>query len=149
MGVILQMVEFLYHQAISHHALGNLSEAVASYSACMAYNANPYDGETEEEKIYPFLSFYLREVALYMHHHLEEPVVNYSLDADLSPELKVRLLGPWEGEGTEDQLCRSTQLVHCGVNYPNKHTRTTQTTYIPEPYIGSFGTAGEPRQTTQ
>jgi hypothetical protein len=55
----------------------------------MAYNANPYDGETDEEKLYPFLSFYLREVALYMHHHFEEPMANYSLDADLSPELKV------------------------------------------------------------
>lgn len=88
-----QMVELLFLRAICHHALGNVHEAVADYEACLSYQrpttstAPPLN---EEARSFQYLSFYQKEMALYLYNSLDRLAASFCPDAELMAVFKVR-----------------------------------------------------------
>jgi hypothetical protein len=82
----------MYLRAICHHALGHASAAAADYNACMNYSPKPGRVQSEESTMYQYLSFYQRELALYVYHHLDMPVVDFSMDCEIPALFKVTTL---------------------------------------------------------
>jgi hypothetical protein len=74
------------HAGACHHALGYFIEAVRDYERAMSVESPDL---TDDARSRQFLSFYQREMALYVHARLDTPVADYSLDRDLHPVFKV------------------------------------------------------------
>ena len=90
MRCCLQRVDLMYLRAICHHALGRAVAAAADYNACMNYSPKPGRVQGEESTMYQYLSFYQRELALYVYHNLDRPVVDFSMDCEIPALFKVR-----------------------------------------------------------
>jgi len=114
-----QMVELLFQRAICYHALGYIASAVKNYEACLSWNkvsdhtflpncnriimlGSVHDSlvcqlsmlqtgsdVSEETRSFQFLSFYQKEMALYLYNSLDRPVQDMCLDAELQPLFKV------------------------------------------------------------
>lgn len=76
------------HAGACHHALGNTHEAVKDYESTFSITSSELG---EDAKSRQFLTFYQREMALYMRSNIDRPVDEYCLDHDLPPEFKASL----------------------------------------------------------
>ena len=90
------MIELLFLRAICHHALGYVREAVRDYEDCLTFSSS---NSTDEQRAFQFLSFYQKEMALYMYKNLDRPVLNFCPDAELQPLFKVGQGGCQGGVG--------------------------------------------------
>ncbi|GAX83792.1 hypothetical protein CEUSTIGMA_g11217.t1 [Chlamydomonas eustigma] len=79
------MVELFYQRAICYHALGYIKEAVRDYEACMSWTKGL---ATEETRAFQYLSFYQKEMALYLYHNLDRGMKDMCLDAETQPLFK-------------------------------------------------------------
>uniref|UniRef100_A0A383VVQ9 Uncharacterized protein n=1 Tax=Tetradesmus obliquus TaxID=3088 RepID=A0A383VVQ9_TETOB len=84
-----QRVELLYMRAICYHALGYARAALADYEACMNCKPRVDEGPAgEESRMFQFLSFYQREMALFTAHSLDRRAADFCLDSELTPLFK-------------------------------------------------------------
>jgi len=92
-------VELLFLRAICHHALGEFEEATADYQRCLTYTGVPKSsspaclrptgrGVSEDALAFQALSFYQKELALYLYHHLDRPTSTFCMDKDMLPLFK-------------------------------------------------------------
>eukprot|EP00775_Hariotina_reticulata_P011921 gene11921-12065_t len=84
-----QKVELLYLRAICFHAQGYARKAVADYDACMNCKPRMDEGPVgEESRMFQFLCFYQREMAMFVYHNMEKRSADFCLDTELSPVFK-------------------------------------------------------------
>ncbi|KAG2493602.1 hypothetical protein HYH03_008119 [Edaphochlamys debaryana] len=84
-----QVIEVLYLRAICYHALGGVREAVHDYEECLNYI--PKGGlanVSEETRQFQFLSFYQKDMALYMYHSLDRRAADFCPDSELPAVFK-------------------------------------------------------------
>ncbi|KXZ44388.1 hypothetical protein GPECTOR_68g359 [Gonium pectorale] len=100
-----QVVEVLYLRAICHHALGAVREAVRDYDECIGrIPKGGLSNATEETRQFQFLSFYQKDIALYMYHSLDRRAADFCPDSELPAVFKrtgwagaraLRMAGGW------------------------------------------------------
>ncbi|GLC64956.1 hypothetical protein PLESTF_000225900 [Pleodorina starrii] len=84
-----QVIEVLYLRAICHHALGAVREAVRDYEECLNYvPKSGHAAATEEARQFQFLSFYQKDMALYMYHSLDRKAADFCPDSELPAVFK-------------------------------------------------------------
>lgn len=74
------------HTGVCNHALGHHASAIADYNACFQ---TAHDGVAPDIITLQVVSFYLKELALYTHAHLDTPVDSFCYDRDIHPVFKV------------------------------------------------------------
>ena len=78
-------IELLYQRGVCYHALGYMSEAVRDYEECMRVNK---PDASEETRSFQYLSFYQKEMALYLYSNFDKKTHEYCLDCDIQPLFK-------------------------------------------------------------
>ncbi|KAG2452817.1 hypothetical protein HYH02_002163 [Chlamydomonas schloesseri] len=84
-----QVIEVLYLRAICYHALGATREAVRDYDDCLGHV--PKTGianVSEEARQFQFLSFYQKDIALYLYHALDRQAKDFCPDSELPAVFK-------------------------------------------------------------
>lgn len=78
-------IELLYQRGVCYHALGYMREAIKDYQACMSVNK---EDASEETRSLQYLSFYQKELALYLYSNFDKRASEYCLDCDVQPLFK-------------------------------------------------------------
>ncbi|MEW5314536.1 MAG: hypothetical protein WDW38_006026 [Sanguina aurantia] len=80
------MIDLLYIRAICYHAMGYMKEAVRDYEDCLAWSRAT--NMTEETRAFQYLSFYQKDLALYLYKNYDTPASSFCPDVDISPLFK-------------------------------------------------------------
>lgn len=164
----LQAIELLYLRAICHHALGNMREAVRDYEDCLAFvpkspsPALPASGSSsragagdglsggaggsnvsEEARSFQFLSFYQKDIVLYMAKSLDRNAADFCPDSELPALFKVGgagsaavgggWVGGWAGAETRDSPVVAQPLR---ARAPFTSSAACTGTLLPHPTLG-------------
>lgn len=79
-------IEFHFTLGVCHHALGEYKQAITNYQAAMEAQT-PHI--TEKAVSHVCLSFFQKEIAIWMKRNLDKDVNTICVDAEFTPEFKV------------------------------------------------------------